>query len=66
MQLTTENKAHIDSLDVRALLGRVRHAPIGDLWFQDETGEYWMKRLAQLRLQDGGAYVAASKDIGWD
>jgi hypothetical protein len=66
MQLTEENKRHIDSLDVYQLLYKNRFAPIGDPWFQGETGEYWIKRLAQKRDEDHGAFVAASKDMGWE
>ena len=66
MQLTDENKTYIDSLSVEALLERARFAPIGDPWFQGETGTYWMKRLAELRNANNGAYVAASKRMGHD
>ena len=65
MTLTPERRAYIDSLPVATLLSRVRFAPVGDPWFQDETGDYWMKRLSEVRSQDNAAYVAASKDMGW-
>lgn len=67
MKLTSDNKAHIDSLCYQDLLRKVRFAPIGDPWFQDETGEYWGKRMNELRAQRGGneRHVAASKSIGW-
>ena len=66
MTLTPELKAAIDKKDVRTLLSRVRFAPIGDAMFQGESGEYWLKRLAEVRDQDNDAYVAASKSLGWN
>ena len=66
MKLTDKNKAYIDNLSYEALLSRWRFAPVGDLWFQDETGTYWGKRMAELRNQDNAAAVAASKAIGWE
>lgn len=65
MDLTPELKAEIDSHDVYTLLRCVRFAPIGDQMFQGESGEYWMKRLAEVRRQDNEAYVRASKQMGW-
>ena len=65
MQLTEENKAHINAMSIEQLLSRWRFAPIGDPWFQDETGDYWGKRMSELRAQDNDQYVTASKSIGW-
>ena len=67
MQLTDANKQHIDALDVEALLSHWRCAPVGDPWFEGETGDYWGKRMRELRAQPGGnaRYVAASKALGW-
>ena len=65
MDLTPENKAHIDSLSHYDLLSRWRFAPLGDRWFQGETGEYWGKRMAELRDQDPGPAVADSRALGW-
>jgi len=64
MNLTEENKKHIDSLHYEELLSHWREAPIGDKWFEGETGEYWGKRMAELRKQ-GVDHTAASKNIGW-
>lgn len=65
MDLTPERKKHIDSLSYTQLLAHWRFAPAGDPWFQGETGEYWSKRMAELR--DAGAdHVKASKILGWD
>ncbi len=65
MDLTEENKKQIDSLSYESLLSRWRFAPSGDKWFQGETGDYWGKRMAELRDADPDAAVAASKNIGW-
>ncbi len=67
MQLTPENKAYIDSLDYEQLLNSWRTAPVGDKWFQGETGGYWRERMKELRNQPGGEerHVAAIKSIGW-
>jgi len=66
MKLTEENKKHIDSLDVYQLLYKNRFTPCGDPWFQDETGKYWIDRLAKLRNEDIDAYIMASKQMGWE
>jgi hypothetical protein len=66
MDLTPENKAHIDSLSYEGLLRHNRYAPAGDPWFQGETGQYWIKRMAELRDADPGGAVGASKRIGWE
>jgi hypothetical protein len=67
MELTPENKSHIDALSYRSLLSRWRNTPAGDEWFQGATGMYWGKRMNELRAQPGGdeRHVRASKDIGW-
>ena len=66
MNLTKENKAHIDSLSYAQLLTKWRFAPTGDPWFMDETGDYWKTRMAE-KLEEIGSYKASqiSKDIGW-
>lgn len=66
MQLTPENKAIIDAKGIMDLLFGIRFLPVGNPWFQDETGEYWMKRYTELRDKDNDAHVAASKALGWD
>ena len=68
MELTQQNKEHIDSLSYEQLLERWRYATVGDPWFQDETGEYWGTRMKQLRSEPGGheRHVRASKAIGWE
>ena len=66
MDLTPENKARIDAMDCEGLLAQWRFAPVGDQWFQGETGQYWKKRMAELRAQPGGQdiHVRASKTLG--
>ena len=68
MTLTDGRKAHIDSLDYEALLRHWRSAPLGDPWFQGETGYYWGKRMNELRSRPGGdaKHVASSKAVGWE
>jgi hypothetical protein len=65
MNLTPENKAYIDKLSYQALLSSWRFAQVGDKWFQGETGDYWGKRMRELREQ-GADHVGASKAIGWE
>jgi len=65
MELTTENKAYIDSLSHYNLLQKIRFAPSGDKWFEGETGKYWMERYAIKRAENPGQAVADSKDLGW-
>lgn len=65
MELTKENKQHIDRLSYEDLLRKWRFAPAGDPWFQGETGDYWSSRMDELKAQDPGAAVQASKDVGW-
>lgn len=64
MELTPERKAYINSLSYDALLERWRFAPVGDKWFQDETGNYWAERMKELRIA-GADHVGASKKAGW-
>ncbi|MHA1867544.1 MAG: hypothetical protein ACTSXD_05710 [Candidatus Heimdallarchaeaceae archaeon] len=66
MDLTPENKKHIDNMSYESLLSQWRNAPVGNPWFQGETGEYWGDRMKELRSQPGGnaRHVSASKSIG--
>lgn len=63
---TPEDKARIDLLSVYQLLETVRYAPVGDERMSGEAGDYWLRRLTEVRAQNEEAYVAASKEIGWD
>ncbi len=64
MELTVENKEHIDSLSYEDLLRRWRFSPAGDPWFQGETGKYWGVRMNELKAT-GIDHVGISKKIGW-
>jgi hypothetical protein len=63
MKLTEQNKKYIDGLSYESLLSRWRFSPVGDPWFQDETGTYWGDRMKELR-EAGVDHVGASKAIG--
>lgn len=67
MKLTPKNKEYIDSLSYYSLLSLWRFAPVGDPWFQDETGKYWSERMTKLRNLHCGqdTHVSASKTMGW-
>lgn len=67
MDLTPENKKHIDNLSYESLLAQWRNAPAGNSWFHGETGKYWEARMKELRSQPGGhaEHVRSSKIIGW-
>lgn len=64
MKLTDPNKNYIDGLSYYGLLSHWRFAPVGDPWFQGETGYYWSKRMEELR-DKGANHVQDSKDLGW-
>jgi hypothetical protein len=66
MNLTPENKKHIDGLTYNALLGHWRFAPVGDPWFQGETGKYWSERMKELRDRPETDHVGTSKALGWE
>ena len=63
MDLTPENKARIDNMSHYDLLSRWRFAPMGDPWFQGETGKYWGERMAEKRDENPGQAVANSKAL---
>ena len=66
MDLTENNKNHIDSLSYEQLLLHWRFAPSGDPWFQGETGEYWGVVMQKKKEElNGYQAVAISKSIGW-
>src|SRR3990172_11083437 len=58
MKLTEENKRYIDSLSILQLLEAIRFRPSGDPLFDGETGEYWMKKYAQLRSENPEAHTS--------
>lgn len=64
MDLTPENKEFIDELSYERLLYSWRFAPAGNEWFTGETGDYWAKRMKELRDR-GADHTGTSKKIGW-
>jgi len=66
MKLTLEHKAHIDALSHYQLLEKIRFAPVGNVWMEGETGEYWMKQCAIKRDENPGEAVGNSKALGWE
>ena len=66
MDLTKENKKHIDDLSYEQLLSRWRFAPLGDRWFQGETGDYWGNAMNKKKEEIGqDEAISISKSIGW-
>jgi len=67
VKLTEENKKIIDTKTYKQLLLGWRFIPVGNPWFQGETGKYWAERMSELRNQPEGnsRHVQASKDLGW-
>lgn len=64
MELTKENKVHIDSLSYSELLNKWRFTTSDDPWIQGETGKYWGDRMAVKRAQHPNP-SAVSKSLGW-
>ena len=64
LRISPQDKAYIDSLSYEELLRRWCNVPAGDFWFQGSRGEYWGKRMNELRAA-GADHVGASKRIGW-
>ena len=65
MELTPELKAEIDAKSHYELLDGWRFSPVGDKMFQGESGEYWGKRMAELRDKDPAQAVANSKALSF-
>ena len=66
MDLTENNKNHIDSLSYEQLLSHWRFAPSGNPWFQGETGDYWGSVMNKRKEEIGPEKATQiSKDIGW-
>lgn len=63
--MTEAQKKWIDNATYEQLLERWRFAPLSSPWFYGECGEYYGKRMAELRSADPDEHVAASKRIGW-
>ena len=63
MDLTPELKAEIDAKSHYELLKRWRYAPSGNPMFQGASGEYWGKRMQEMREKDPAQAVQNSKDL---
>jgi len=63
--MSQSDKEWIDNASIYDLLYLNRFAPIGDERLQGERGAYHLKVMAEKRDADPGAYVAASKSMGW-
>lgn len=59
------DKEYIDSASYEELLRRWRFSDFSDPIFQGEAGEYYSKRMKELRAQDPSAAVSISMKIGW-
>lgn len=64
--MNDEAKQMIDQMSYMELLQRWRFSPVGNELFQGEAGEYFAKRMSQLKAEVGPAEaVSASKAVGW-
>jgi hypothetical protein len=54
----------IDTSTYQELLDRWRFSPIGDLIFQGDIGDYYIKIMNEKRAKTD--HVAASKAVGWN
>jgi len=65
--MTEDQKRWIDGATYGQLLRRWRFAPVGDPFFQGDTGDYYAEALRRKKEEVGDdAAVSASKSIGWD
>ena len=62
MDVTPEIKKVIDDKSYRSLLYGWRFAGSSDEIMQGESGEYWGKRMAEIKPAN---HVQISKDLGW-
>jgi hypothetical protein len=61
-----QHKEWIDEATYKELLTRWRNASVGDTIFQDDTGTYYAKVMAQKKaLIPPEQAIAVSKQIGW-
>ena len=64
--MTKEQREIIDGMKYIEMLRKWRHAPIGDILFQGETGLYYDKSMKEKGNElTAGEKVAISKHIGW-
>ena len=60
--MTEEQKNRIDNMSREDMCIKWRFAPVGDLLFQGDTGDYFSKVLKEK----GGFSPKISKEIGWE
>ena len=61
-----EMKQWIDNASYEQLLSRWRFAPVGDLMFQGEIGDYYTEVMKKKGEEVGNEErVRVSKNIGW-
>lgn len=66
MELTEELKKRIDSMSYGELLSLWRFAAVGTPLFLGASGDYFAKRLSEMRDKVGDEeHVATSKRLGW-
>ncbi len=63
MKLTEKLKKEIDEMDYASMLSQWRFAPVGTPIFQGESGDYFLKVMAEKRKTTD--HVKVSKTIGW-
>jgi hypothetical protein len=57
----------IDAMPIREMLAKNRFAPLGDPYFQGETGDYFLKIMSEKRAAIGAeAWTQLSKSVGWE
>lgn len=64
MKLTKELKKEIDEMSYESMLSQWRFAIAGTLMFQDKSGDYFAKVMAEKKKSVD--YMQISKNIGWD
>lgn len=63
MKLTDKLKNQIDAMSYESMLRQWRFAPIGDLMFQGESGDYFSKVMQEKKKNVDSTKI--SKSIGW-
>lgn len=62
--MTDQDKAWIDNASYETLLQRWRFAPVGDLMFTGDTGEYYAQVMKSKREAHPNP-PQVSKNLGW-
>jgi hypothetical protein len=66
-KMRKEHKEWIDNASYDQLLSKWRHAPLGDPFFMDDTGEYYSRIMGEKKIRlSHSEQVGASKRIGWE